>query len=266
MSHRALIIAIAPLLLIACITAPPTIPEQLDPAWTLDHGGVVRGDVSEKRIALIFTGGSYGDGADHILDVLARQGVRASMFVTGDYTAMPAFHHQLRRMVDEGHYLGPHSDAHLLYAPWEDRETSLVTEEEFRHDLEANIETLRGFGALQGDGPIHFIPPFEWFNEDQVVWARDMGILLFNFTPGIGSHRDWAPEGHAAFRPSQQIMEDILTFEETDPHGLNGALMLMHLGSLREDKMHLLLEPLIEELRARGYTFVRIDEMLPLGE
>jgi peptidoglycan/xylan/chitin deacetylase (PgdA/CDA1 family) len=264
MPHRALVFSLASALLTACLVVPPTIPEPLDPAWTLDHGGVVRGDVSEKRIALIFTGGSYADGAEHILDVLARQDVRAAMFVTGDFTGHLEFHPHLRRMVDEGHYLGPHSEAHLLYAPWEDRETSLVTEEEFKYDLDVNIETLRGFGAMPGHGPFYFIPPFEWFNEDQVVWARDMGILLFNFTPGIGSHRDWAPEGHAAFRPSQRIMEDILEFEETNPHGLNGALMLMHLGSLREDRMHLLLEPLIEELRERGYTFVRVDEMLPL--
>lgn len=235
---------------------------ELNSTWTLDHGGVIRGDTSEKKIALIFTGGDYGEGTEHILDVLRRQGIHASLFVTGSYVEQPELQTLLRRAVAEGNYVGPHSHAHLLYAPWEDRSQTLVTQEEFCGDLDQNISGLRALGALQGDGLIYFIPPFEWFNEDQVAWARSMNMLLFNFTPGIGSHRDWAPEGHAVFRPSEQIMRDILDFEATDEHGLNGALMLMHLGSLREDKMHRLLEPLIEELKQRGYEFVRVDEML----
>jgi hypothetical protein len=91
-----------------------------------------------------------------------------------------------------------------------------------------------------------------------------MGILLFNFSAGSGSNRDYAPEGHASFVPSQTILDDILAFEESDPNGLNGFLLLLHLGSQREDKMHPMLRPLIEELQERGYEFVRIDEMLPI--
>jgi peptidoglycan/xylan/chitin deacetylase (PgdA/CDA1 family) len=232
------------------------------PGWTFDHGGVARGDVSEKRIALIFTGGHHGGGTEHILDTLQRLDVKASFFVTGDYVSQELLHPSLRRMVAEGHCLGPHSHAHLLYCSWEDRSETLVTEEEFREDLQHNIDELRSFGAMQGEGPIHFIPPYEWFNGLQVLWSRDMNCMLFNFTPGIGSHRDWAPEGHAAFRTSEQIFQDILDFEASDPHGLSGALMLMHLGSLREDKMHRLLGPLIETLMGMGYEFVRVDEML----
>ena len=49
----------------------------------------VRGDTSKKQIALIFTGGDYGEGTSHILDVLQRRKVKASFFVTGDYTRKP---------------------------------------------------------------------------------------------------------------------------------------------------------------------------------
>jgi len=73
--------------------------------WTYDHGGVIRGDRTEPVIALIFTGGSYGEGADHILDILDRQGAKASFFVTGDFTSQEIHRDVLRRMVREGHYL-----------------------------------------------------------------------------------------------------------------------------------------------------------------
>jgi peptidoglycan/xylan/chitin deacetylase (PgdA/CDA1 family) len=230
--------------------------------WMLDEGGIVRSDTSSKRIALIFTGGEHGEGTEHILDTLGRLGIDASFFVTGDYIAKAEYHPWLRRIVAEGHYLGPHSDAHLLYCAWEDRSRTLITEPNFKQDLAKNIDDLRRFGALAEPGPIYFIPPYEWFNHEQVRWASDLGLVLFNFTPGSGSNRDYIPEGQPRFVSSRQILQDILAYEERDPHGLNGFHLLLHLGAERQDKMFLLLEPLLQELSARGYTFVRIDEML----
>jgi len=235
---------------------------QRDPRWTLDHGGIVRGDTARKNIALIFTGGEYGEGTGHILDVLRQANIKASFFVTGHYLRKSELRSHLRRMVAEGHYLGPHSDSHPLYCPWEDRSRSLVTEDFFRNDLRKNIADLKRFGALRGRGPIYFIPPSEWYNEDQVRWSNPMGVVLFNFTPGSGSNRDWAPEDHRGFVPSAAILQGILDYERKDPSGLNGFLLLLHLGSQRQDKMHPHVGPLIDELRRRGYHFVRVDELL----
>ena len=90
--------------------------------------------------------------------------------------------------------------------------------------------------------------------------------MLVNFTPGSGSHRDWSPEGHAAFEPSEQILADILAHEAKEPDGLNGHLLLMHLGSQRQDKFPAHLGLLIDELAKRGYQLVRVDELLGAGD
>jgi hypothetical protein len=37
---------------------------------------------------------------------------------------------------------------------------------------------------------------------------------------------------------------------------------LLHLGSPRKDKMHPHIGELIDQLRRRGYAFVRVDELL----
>jgi len=237
-------------------------PVQPRAEWTLDHGGIVRGDASRRRITLIFTGGEHGEGTGFILDTLSEAGVKAAFFVTGDYIAKHEYHAHLRRIVANGHYLGPHSDSHPLYCPWEDRELTLVTREFFERDLRKNIADLRRFGAMPDGEPIYFIPPYEWYNADQVQWARAMGITLFNFTPGSGSNRDWIPESHAKFVSSERILRDVLAFERKEPRGLNGFLLLLHLGSQRAGKMHLKLPELIAELRERGYEFVGLDEML----
>jgi endoglucanase len=236
---------------------------RLDPAWKLDEGGVVRGRSGAGELALVFTGDDCGEGTAHILDTLRAHRVKASFFVTGNYIEQPQLVPMLERMVSEGHYLGPHSQGHLQYCPWDERGRSLVTEQEFKDDLRANLRALRELGGA-GGRPVYFIPPFEWYNARHVAWARDLDCLLFNYTPGSGSHRDWAPEGHAAFRPSRQIFTGILACEQTDPDGLGGHLLLLHLGSLRDDKMYLLLDELIDTLHARGYKLVRVDELLPV--
>jgi peptidoglycan/xylan/chitin deacetylase (PgdA/CDA1 family) len=214
-------------------------------------------------MALVFTGGDFGEGTAHVLDALAAERVPASIFVTGDYLRKPEHLPHLRRAIAENHYVGPHSDAHPLYAPWEDRQQNLVTEAFFKADLLKNVADLRALGALRdGSRPVYFIPPYEWYNATHARWAKDAGALLFNFTPGSGSNRDWAPEGHRSFVPSRQIIDDILAYERKDPHGLNGFLLLLHVGSERKDKTFLLLGELLRELKQRGYAFKRVDQLL----
>jgi len=236
--------------------------QQQDQITREPHGAIIRGDVAKKQIALVFTGGDFGESTGPILDVLKKRHAKAGFFVTGDYLRQPALRSQLARMIAEGHYVGPHSDSHPLYCSWDDRNKTLVTQDFFKNDLQKNIADLREIGALKTGQPILFIPPYEWYNRDQVRWSRDFGATLINFTPGSGSNRDYAPEGNQRFIPSQKIYDDILAFEKKDPHGLNGFMLLLHLGSGRKDPFHPLLGPLCNELSKRGYKFVRVDELM----
>jgi peptidoglycan/xylan/chitin deacetylase (PgdA/CDA1 family) len=226
------------------------------------YGAVIRGDETAKKLALVFTGGKFGEGTATILDALHERRLKAAFFVTGDFLRQPLLARLLTRARAEGHYVGPHSDSHPLYCSWEDREKTLVTQEFFSADLRKNIADLRSLGALRDDVPRLFIAPYEWYNRDQVRWSQAMGVTLINFTPGSGSNRDYAPEGDPRFVPARTIYDDILTYEEKDPHGLNGFILLLHLGSGRKDPFHPLLGQLCDELIGLGYEFVRVDELL----
>lgn len=230
--------------------------------WTYDHGAVIRADAGQSRIALIFTGGDHGQASNAILDILDEQRVRASFFLTGGYLANPHQRALVVRMLADGHYVGPHSHAHPLYCSWDDRSTTLVSRAFFESDLRQNIGELQWLGALAGGDPIYFIPPYEWFNRDQVRWADAMGVRLFNFTPGSGSNRDWIPETDPKFVSSEDIVSGVLDHERTATGGLNGFLLLFHLGSTRHDLMDEELRELITTLKDRGYSFVRVDELL----
>jgi peptidoglycan/xylan/chitin deacetylase (PgdA/CDA1 family) len=259
----ALAAAVAAALVFASCRSGPAAAFDPCRAFLCDHGGIVRGDTSARRLSLVFTGGSFADGGEVIRRALRAAGVKAGFFFTGDFYRTPEFDGIIRGLAADGHYLGAHSDKHLLYCPWEDREKTLVGRDQFRADLEANFRELARFGIRRRDARF-FIPPYEWYNRDIAAWARDMGLVLFNFTPGTSSNADYTTPSMPEYLSSQTIFDRILACEEKDPHGLNGFLLLIHIGTdtERTDKFYLRLADLIKELQGRGYAFARIDELL----
>lgn len=165
----------------------------------------------------------------------------------------------------DGHYLGPHSDKHLLYCPWEDRAKTIVTREEFRADLLANYRIMETFGLRRGEARF-FIPPYEWYNREIVDWARELGLVLFNFSPGTSSNADYTTPDMPEYLSSQAIWDRIWACEEENPDGFNGFILLIHVGTdpKRTDKFYFKLGGLIDKLAAKGYRIVRIDRLLDL--
>jgi peptidoglycan/xylan/chitin deacetylase (PgdA/CDA1 family) len=227
------------------------------------RGGVERGPLNQKLIALEFTGGSFGEGGDHILSILSKLNIKASFFFTGDFFRTPEFEQIIKRIVKDGHYLGIHSDKHPLYCPWDNRDKTLISKKDFIMDIKACQEHLIRFGVDPKKNR-YWIPPYEWYNEDISRWSGELGLILINFSPGSYSNADYTEEADKNYRSSDFIYQKILEKEETDPNGLNGFLLLIHIGAGpgRKDKFFLRLESLLLELQKRGYSFVLVDEML----
>ncbi len=227
------------------------------------EGGIIRGAKNEKRIALEFTGDSFAEGGETILNELAKHKGKASFFLTGKFVRNPEFKPLIERIVKEGHYLGPHSDSHPLYCPWDGEKKTLVTKEFFRADLEKNISAIEQF-KVPGSQIKFWIPPYEWYNEEIVEWSRELGLTLINFTPGTRSSADYISDDAKNFVSSQKIFDSIVKKESEDPHGLNGYLLLMHIGAgpQRMDKFHSRLGELLTFLENKSYCFVTVPELL----
>jgi peptidoglycan/xylan/chitin deacetylase (PgdA/CDA1 family) len=232
-------------------------------AFELSEGGMVRGPKNEKRIALVFTAHTFAEGGDKILDELAKHHGKASFFVTGDFLDNTKIQKFTRRMVKEGHYLGPHSDKHLLYCPWDGPKKTLVTREEFETDLNRNVDKITRLGVPRSQIK-YWLPAYEWYNRDIVDWSKAMGLTLVNYTPGTRSNADYLADDAKNFISSRAILDSIEKKEQTDPHGLNGFLLLMHLGvgPARTDKLSDHFGELLDYLEGKGYQFVRVDELL----
>jgi endoglucanase len=227
-------------------------------------GAIIRGDTTRKHISLVFTGDEYADGGEQIRQVLRSEDVKATFFLTGRFYSNPQLKRLIGELIKDGHYLGAHSDAHLLYCDWAKRDSMLVSNEQFKRDLQGNYERMAQFGIKKSDA-LYFLPPYEWYNSTIVKWTKDEGGKLINFSPGTRSAADYTyPELGSGYRTSEEIYKSITSLEEKDPNGLNGFILLVHIGTdpRRKDKFYFKLKGLIRELKSRGYHFERIDELL----
>lgn len=231
--------------------------------WTISHGAIVRGDSTRKTVALVFSGDEFGDGLPVITKALSKHHVTGSFFFTGNFYRNPAFRAGIKQLYRQGNYLGPHSNAHLLYADWTHRDSTLVTADSFRTDLGKNLAAIHALG-IDTAGP-YFIPPYEWWNDTVAAWSRAIGRQLINFTPGIRTNADYTyPEMGGAYFSSDAIVTSLKQFESTRPAGLNGAIILIHAGTdpRRKDKLYQRLDELLSWLEAKGYRCLSIPKFL----
>jgi endoglucanase len=170
----------------------------------------------------------------------------------------------VERARDDGHEIGPHGDEHLLYASWDRPPKLLVNHDQFLADLRANDREVAAFVRGPGRSP-YFLPPYEHYTEEIGRWTAEAGRTLINLSPGTLSHADYMEDDQPRFVPAERIVESILRAERTDPDGLNGFMLLMHLGAgprRTRDRLHDRLDPLLGAIEERGYQFVGVSELL----
>jgi peptidoglycan/xylan/chitin deacetylase (PgdA/CDA1 family) len=227
------------------------------------QGGIIRGALNQKTLSLVFTGHEFAESTPQILSELKKHKAKGSFFLTGDFLRNPAHAPLIRRIVAEGHYLGPHSDKHMLYCSWDKPFPPLVTHSEFVSDLESNIAEICRFHVQRKDIR-YFLPAYEHFNQQIADWTAERGLRLVNYTPGTRSNADYTGEADKNFVPASAIYQSILSCEKKDPHHLNGFILLLHAGAgpAREDKFVSLFGNLLNHLQQEKYRLVRIDKLL----
>jgi len=223
------------------------------------EGAVVRMDPTDKSVYLAFTAHDRAEGGERILQVLAEHGLKASFFFTGDFLRDPNHGAFIKETLQAGHYVGPHSDRHLLYCDWKKRDALLVDRRTFEEDLRQNYVVLEKFGVTRA-GATWFMPPYEWYNKVVVDWSSAMGLDAISFTPGVRTNADYTTPEMASYRSSSDIVGSLLQFERDNARGLNGCILLIHPGTdpARQDKLYEHLPRIIERLTHMEYHFKRL--------
>jgi peptidoglycan/xylan/chitin deacetylase (PgdA/CDA1 family) len=138
-----------------------------------------------------------------------------------------------------------------------------VTEQIFKKDLLENYKKMAPFGISKKQAN-YFLPPYEWYNDTIAAWTKELDFQLINFTPGSLSHADYTTPDAKNYRSSATIYQSIIDYENKLPTGLNGALLLMHIGTdpKRTDKLYHLLPELLQWLAEKNYTFLTVSGLL----
>ncbi len=223
------------------------------------YGTIVRVNPDKKTVYLCFTADVNFNGAETILKTLKKQKVKGNFFLTGNCLRYTPNEAVIRRIVEEGHYVGGHSDKHVLYCDWGADRPTLMSADSIIADVKANFAELAKFGISREDA-LWFLPPYEHYNDFSVGILEAMGLRVVNYTPGIGTPADYTVPSMKNYRKAQPLIDGLWKFEKEQ--GLRGALLLIHPGveesRPQEERLYNRLDEIIRYLKKKGYSFDRL--------
>ena len=235
---------------------------QLEGSGSFDKdrfGTIVRVNPDEKVIYLCFTADENFNGAETILKTLKKRRIKGNFFLTGNCMRYAPNQDVIRRIVEEGHYVGGHSDKHVLYCDWGAERPTLMSADSIIADLRANYAELAKFGVPR-EAAQWFLPPYEHYNAFSVGVLESMGVQVVNYTPGIGTPADYTTPDMKSYRRAQTLIDGLYQFEKEQ--GLNGALLLIHPGihpdRPESERLYNRLDEIIRYLMKKGYRFDRL--------
>jgi len=221
--------------------------------------------------ALTFDGGSSANAAADILDTLASRGVKSTVFLTGAF--IKRYPQTVTRIAAEGHELGNHTMNHPHLTTYAETRTQTTRPGVSRALLAEELTAPERLLFHNTDG-LRFAPlwraPFGEYNQEICEWALSIGYIHIGWRQG-GSWRvnldsnDWvADESSPAYKTPQEIFDKIVNIARK-PGGLNGGIILMHLGTERKQRQqqaHTILGKLIDTLTEMGYKPVTVSTLL----
>lgn len=192
-------------------------------------------DSGDKNIYLTFDNGYEEGYTPAILDVLKKEKVPATFFVTGHYVeSRPDL---VKRMAEEGHIIGNHSYHHPDF--------SILTKDAMRMELEELEEKV---AEVSEQKELKFLrPPRGIFSQKTLEWSNELGYIHVFWSLAF---KDWETGKQKGWEYAfNEVMEQIHP----------GAIILLH--TVSKDNAEAL-EALIKELRKQGYTFKSLDDLL----
>ncbi len=202
---------------------------------------------AKKKIALSFDDGPDRRWTPKILDILKEKKVPGIFFVIGDQANRAP--DLLKREYNEGHEIGNHTWTHPAFDD--------ISRTQVKWEL--NL-TQRLIESTLGVKSLLFRPPFgidhqpEYAEEvAQLPYPQELGYII------VGQRidpDDWRMTEDRHQRPAQEIADDVVR------QGKNGNVVLLHDGGGERAQTVAALPLIIDELRAKGYQFVSVSDLL----
>lgn len=198
------------------------------------HGSYWIGSPQAKLVYLTFDEGYENGYTASILDTLKANNVKAAFFVTGHYLdSQPDL---VRRMVDEGHIVGNHTESHPSLPDISDGQIQKELQ-----IVEEKYEIVTGRNDLK-----YLRPPQGEFSERTLAVTRALGY--HNIFWSMASV-DWVPMAGGPEEAYQSVIKNT--------H--NGALLLLHAVSKDNTEA---MDRILKGIKEQGYTFATLDDLV----
>ncbi|XAU98549.1 delta-lactam-biosynthetic de-N-acetylase [Caldifermentibacillus hisashii] len=197
------------------------------------YNAFYKADPTEKVVYLTFDNGYENGYTEKILDVLKKEQVPATFFVTGHYLNSAA--DLVKRMVKDGHIVGNHS--------WSHPDFTQINDAKIKEELDKVKQKTK---ELTGQEEMIFMrPPRGIFSERTLKVAKDAGYIHVFWSLAFV---DWKTDQQKGWEYSyNEIMKQIHP----------GAVILLH--TVSKDNADAL-EKAIVDLKKRGYTFKSLND------
>jgi peptidoglycan/xylan/chitin deacetylase (PgdA/CDA1 family) len=265
--------AVAPQLMANASFAPRPAALPEPPSASIRSGSAryiesfTRGPEARTEMVLSLDAGSSKIGAEETLAVLRRERIRTTIFLTGEFIERNP--DLVRQILAEGHEVGNHmwSHPHLTSFERNRRHQTLphVTREFVQRELSRTEEAFQRVAGRPMDP--YWRAPFGEENNEIRAWASELGYLHVGWTRGRRYNLDtldWVADRKSPiYFDAAELARRMVAFGDVNKTTLNGGIVLMHLGSDREeqDRLDRALPRLISGLRDRGIRFVTVSEM-----
>jgi len=186
-----------------------------------------------KLVALTFDDGPWPGQTEAVLEILARERVRATFFMLG--LRVQRAPDLARRVVAEGHVVGNHTQSHTLLA-----RAPLAR---IRYEMATGETVIKRYTGVE---PTWFRAPGGSVSPAVKAQAKALGERMagWGIDPG-----DWKRP------PARFIVQRVVAAARP------GAIILLHDGGGDRKQTIDALPAIIGQLKAQGYTFVTLDEM-----
>lgn len=226
-----------PFLLLAVLTAILT-PRGMHYIEVISHRyhPIYAVQTDEKVVALTFDI-SWGSAmAPRVLGVLARERVPATFFLSGPWVASHA--DLASQIVSGGHEVGSHGHAHVNF--------SQLSKEQLVDNVQAAHYSIK---ETLGVEPGLIRTPNGDFSDETILTLRELGYQTIDW---MIDSLDWKNPGVGV------IIQRVVSRLEP------GAIILMHASDSCK-LTDLALPSIIQEIRSRGYRFVKVSKLLTMG-
>ena len=196
------------------------------------YEGICMGNASKPYVYLTFDEGYEAGYTEKLLEVLKKNEVSATFFITAHYVnTQPEL---VKKMIDNGHIIGNHTVNHKSMPD--------LTDEQIKSEV-MNLHTT--IYEKYGYEMKYIRPPKGEYSERTLAVTKELGYTNVMWTFG---YLDYDENVQKGTEYAKKIVLDNLH---------NGEIMLLH-GNSKDNANAL--DSIIKEAKAEGYEFKSLDE------